>query len=400
MRFAFVFDGLGCGGIERVGVDYCNALIECGHEVTVINLVPSMDEFARQLSTNIKYIPMKFSRHIAPERYCSLISRAAWGRFVYPLVYLATSLVVVAKRLCLRNKLGSFDVAIAFSGHFNDLTFVSFGCASAEKKLAWIHGTINSYALISDGYVNLYKHFDKLVCLSDEGIEEFRDAKHWLDLPLVKIHNPIDLCRHGDDGEIKNKLRESYGDYILMVARLAPPKDPETLIDAVAILREKYGIEKKCVIVGDGPDMEKVSKSIAGSSVPDLVHLVGYENNPVPYYQACEVFVLSSLNEGLPTVLLEAMAWGKPVVSTNVPGAREILEGGKDGLLCRIKDPEDMAKCLAFLYSDSTAMTQYSELALSRVQSFSKHKIMDQFLRCIVEGGPDEFILREFSNEP
>lgn len=385
MRFVFVFDGLGCGGIERVGIEYCNSLIERGHEVTVINLAPSKDDFVTKLSNGIQYTTRKFPRELAPERYCSLVSRTEWGRYVYPFAYLASTAVVAAKRPFLRSGIGVFDVAIAFSGHFNDLTFVACGCVRAKTKLAWIHGAINGYALISDGYINLYKRFDKLVCLSDEGIEEFRDAKHWLSLPIVKIYNPIDLNRHWDNGVKTNELRASYGDYILMVARLSSPKDPETLINAVSILRDKYGIEKNCLIVGDGPDMERVSESISTSSVADLVHLIGYEDNPAPYYEACELFVLSSLNEGLPTVLLEAMALGKPVVSTNVPGAREILEGGKDGLLCGIGDSEDMAKCLAFLYGDPSAMARYADLGLTRIQSFSKERIIDLFLDCVVE---------------
>lgn len=380
MRFCFVFDGLGCGGIERVGIDYCNALVERGHEVTVVNLVPAMDEFASQLAGQVRYVTRKFPRSLAPERYCTLISRAVWGRFVYPLAYVACTAAVASKRPFLRGGLGEFDVAVAFSGHYNDLTFLASGCVKTAKRLAWLHGTVNGYALVNEGYMNLYKHFDTLVCLSDEGIEEFRDAKHWLDLPLRKLYNPIDLdVADIDEAKVK-ELRDSYGDFILMVARLSSPKDPGTLIDAVGVLKKKYGVERNCVIVGDGPDMERVKRYAAASPVADLIHLVGYKSDPAPYYNACGVFVLSSLNEGLPTVLLEAMAHGKPVVSTNVPGAREILENGMDGVLCGIGDAEGMAFELSRLLGDETYAAQCVEAGLKRVRDFSEDKAIDGLL--------------------
>lgn len=383
MRFTFVFDGLGCGGIERVGIDYCNALIERGHEVVVINLTPEKNEFVTQLVSGVNYIELEFPRSLAPERYSTLISRAAWGRFVYPLAYSAALAIVVARRPFLRKRLGEFNVAVAFSGHYNDLTFVALSCVKATKKLAWLHGTINSYALIGEGYINLYKYFDTLFCLNDEGLEEFKDAKHWLNLPLKKLHNPIDLDRISFDKKKSNKLRNAYGDFVLMVARLDYPKDPESLIDCMAILRDNYGIELNCVIVGDGPNMEIVKEYAAASPAAKLIHLVGYDSNPAPYYDACTMFVLSSLNEGLPTVLLEAMSHGKPVLSTNTPGGREILEGGKDGVICGIHDAEGMADEIARLYRDKSIAQQYVRAGLERVRDFEKNRIIDRFIKII-----------------
>ena len=134
------------------------------------------------------------------------------------------------------------------------------------------------------------------------------------------------------------------------------------------------------MIVGDGPDMERVKRYAAASPVADLIHLVGYKSDPAPYYNACGVFVLSSLNEGLPTVLLEAMAHGKPVVSTNVPGAREILENGMDGVLCGIGDAEGMAFELRRLLGDETYAAQCVEAGLKRVRDFSEDKAIDGLL--------------------
>ena len=71
MKLAFVFDGLGCGGIERVGIDYCNALCNAGHEIVVVNLSPQRNEFVHQLDSRIQYHSLSFSKLCSPECYVS-----------------------------------------------------------------------------------------------------------------------------------------------------------------------------------------------------------------------------------------------------------------------------------------------------------------------------------------
>lgn len=390
MKFAFVLDGLSCGGVERVAVTYCNALVERGHSVTVINLLPAETEFKCELLPEVKYEEVLYSKKMAPERYCSLISRCAWGRFIYPVVYLILMIALLLRRPFLRRRFGDFDVAISFSGHYNDLTLVAFDCISAKKKVAWLHGSVNSYALISDGFVNLYRRFNKLICLSREGEQEFRSAKHWIDLPIVQLYNPIDLAIEDVGLDVSRGLEEKYGDYILTVARLAYPKDIRTLIKALEILKNKYEIEKQLVVVGDGPDSGQLVDFAKKSTVSDRVHFVGYTNDPSPYYESCNVFVLSSLSEGLPTVLLEAMSRGKPVVSTDTIGANEILQAGKYGILCGIGDAFSMARGIARICGDAHLSNQYVDAARTRVKDFEKNRIISGFLEIVTGDGLGE----------
>ncbi len=383
MKFVFVFDGLGCGGIERVGVDYCNALVERGHEVTAINLVPESNEFVSQLSSKVDYIARSFPRSLAPERYCTLVKRAAWGRFVYPIVFALCSAVVLIKKPFLRRGLGSFDVAVAFSGHYNDLTFVSSSCVAATKKLAWLHGGVSGYALTSDGYLNIYKKFDGLVTLCNDGIEEFEQTNWFLNFNFRKIYNPISISPAEVNKADIERLQNQYGNYALMVARLDyPHKDPFTAIEAVRQINENYGYDLSLVIVGDGPDRLKVERFVREKKMDGKVFLAGYQDNPAPYYGASRLVVHASAGaEGLPTAILEGMAFNKPVVATDVrTGPKEILGFNEFGILCRPKDPCDMARQIASLLGDQAAYQYYASRAKIRIAEFSEDKAIYSLL--------------------
>ena len=240
MKLAFVFDGLGCGGIERVGIDYCNALCKAGHDISVVNLSPDNNDFAHQLNSDIKYYSHSFSKMLSPEYYASLTRRPGWGKFAYPVLSTLRSALNTIEKPLIKNKIPSVDIAIAFSGHFNDLTFVSKGLIQSQKTIAWLHGTISSYAICSDGYPLLYRHFDGLVCLGEDGDEEFRAVNARFKVKKKKIYNPITIGEREILPEIVSEIKKTYGEFALMVMRLSyPEKDPYTAIRALKIANSR-----------------------------------------------------------------------------------------------------------------------------------------------------------------
>lgn len=381
MRFSFVFDGLGYGGIERVGIDYCNELVRRGHEVTVVNLDTSRTEFVDQLLPDITYIEKDFRRGRAPERYCQLIKYGWWGRYLYPLVFVVLSIANKILSPLYRRKLPAVDVSIAFSGHFNDLTFVANKYVESHVSIGWMHGAISSYLLMSDGYINLYKKIRNLVCLVDEGNEEFFYANKHVNLTIRKIYNPIAIGNQSIDTAQVQQLREKYGSYLLMVARFSyPHKDQPTVIKALYALKHTYGLEPKLLFIGDGPDMNKSRRLAEGLGISSQVVFVGYKNNPLPYYAAASVVIHASVaGEGLPTAMLEAMSLGKPVVATDSKtGPREILGNNEYGLLCKIQDANEMAAHVFELLTDKEMYQRYSTQAYERVKDFSVDGAIDK----------------------
>jgi glycosyltransferase involved in cell wall biosynthesis len=134
---------------------------------------------------------------------------------------------------------------------------------------------------------------------------------------------------------------------IISAGRLLGLKGLDTLIAAFSRLRRDSKIDARLMILGDGPDRERLEAMIEGLGLGERVLFMGYVPNVFEYMKQASVFVLSSRYEGLPTVLVEAMACGCNVVSTDCPsGPREILEDGKWGRLVPIGDADAMAAAI------------------------------------------------------
>ena len=103
-------------------------------------------------------------------------------------------------------------------------------------------------------------------------------------------------------------------------------------------------IPSQLIIVGDGPDRLMLEQLVHQHHLESNVSFVGHQSNPYPYFAQSDLFVLSSIREGLPTVLIEALAFGMKVVSTDCPsGPREILNDGEYGQLVRPSDSDALA---------------------------------------------------------
>ena len=132
---------------------------------------------------------------------------------------------------------------------------------------------------------------------------------------------------------------------ILGIGRLHPQKDFPTLIHAFAQARQVRSA--RLMILGDGPERERLTALIEEMGLADDITLLGFVQNPYAYMAKASAFVLSSLYEGLPTVLIEAMAVGIPVISTNCKsGPTEILAQGKYGFLAPVGDSKAISEAI------------------------------------------------------
>lgn len=136
---------------------------------------------------------------------------------------------------------------------------------------------------------------------------------------------------------------------VLGCGRLSAQKDFATLIRAVALVRRKHPV--KLIILGEGPLRGELEALAAELGLADDVSLPGFDPNPFAYMARASVFALSSIFEGSPNVVIQALALGLPVVSTDCPsGPRELLAGVRSGKLVGIGDAGAMAEAIdAFL---------------------------------------------------
>lgn len=389
MKIAMVFDGLQVGGIERVGVDYVSLLENIGHDVEVVNLNPKHREFETEFRNKINVKHYYFPRKLCGEKYAQLIKQNFMGRVLYPIISILLNCYIwIAKVLFRLKNRQRYDIVIAFSGHFNDLTFVAHNFLKSKKKMAWLHGALYGYLLISDGYYNLYKKIGNLVCLVDDAQDEALIYNHNTTLRINKLYNPTFIA--DKEINIKNveKLKRKYGNFLLMVARFEyPHKDHYTVCKALEILRREFSDEVQLLLIGSGPEEAAVREYVKEKHLEKYIHFLGTKFNVQDYYTAARLLVHASVaGEGLPTVQLEAMAYGLPqVVTDSKVGPREILGNNEYGLLSKVKDPYDMAKQIHKMLNDNALYQHYVKKSMERIKDFQPDAIQRDLEKILLE---------------
>jgi glycosyltransferase involved in cell wall biosynthesis len=167
---------------------------------------------------------------------------------------------------------------------------------------------------------------------------------------------------------------------LLIVGRLAPEKDHATALRALGLLRATDDV--RLLVIGGGPLLEQLEEQARQVGVQDAVRFLGRLENPYAYMRKAHALVLSSRTEGLPGVLIQAMAMGCPVVATDChSGPREILEGGKWGPLVPVGDDQSLAAAIRRVL----AAPPPPELLKRRAQEFSARASSEKLLSLIWE---------------
>jgi len=212
----------------------------------------------------------------------------------------------------------------------------------------WVGGT---------AALGIYNHLDRMVLKKFNALAAVSDAvAHRLlafGVPTEKIKtiaNGIDVTAF-ERAQPLPLLKAEDGTVVGIVARLDLQKGFEYLLRAARDLC-KTTPDLKIVIVGEGPDREKIEEMIEQYGLQSNVILAGQQSNMPAVYAAMDIFVLPSLNEGLPMTVLEAMAASKPVIASRVGAIPSVIKDGENGLLVAAKDSEGLRNAIASLLSD------------------------------------------------
>lgn len=373
-----VFDALGVGGTERVGASYAKLLVDAGHEVTVINLQPGNDEMLAQFPEACEYRTAQLGMAFQPDVFAVLLKRK-WGKYVYPLAYVASRVLLECRKAVSRLfRRDSFDVAIAFSGHVQDLTYVGYNMVKSDRKLAWVHGSIADFLLYSYAFAFLYERIKNVCVLSmanqGKALEYFPRLR--AAVSIHHLYNPIAQAPVLVDEAKRDVICKEYASPLVMVGRFDEDKDQETVIRALGVLKDVHHTTPHLVFVGDGPTRVGCEGLAQELGVAEQVHFAGTQTDVDTYYLACSFAVHSSPAEGLPTVLLEAMRDGAPVLATNsLPGVPEILGNSEYGLVCKVGDAQDMAEKMHAMLTDEEMRSGYRQKGTERVADFAPRAI-------------------------
>jgi glycosyltransferase involved in cell wall biosynthesis len=196
---------------------------------------------------------------------------------------------------------------------------------------------------------------DRAIAISEAVVHDLETAG-FRDDQIVRIPNGVELPAPAAPevrSDARKRLQIQYHEPIVVyVGRLHPNKNLPMLLEAAAILKQKE-LGFHLYIVGDGSEFETLTATVKNENLADVVHLVGASDQVAVWLQAADVFVLSSLTEGMSNALLEAAAYGLPVVVTDVGGNKDMVIEGVNGYRVPLHDVKQFASALEGLLRDS-----------------------------------------------
>lgn len=197
------------------------------------------------------------------------------------------------------------------------------------------------------------------------------------------VYNGIDTAAYAGSGrrdEVRRELGLGPDDFVMMfVARLDPIKDHATALRALARVAAVRG-DAKLVVVGEGPSAEAVAGEVARLGLGDRVLMAGVRTDVARLLEGADATVLTSLSEGIPLSLIEAMAAGLPVVATRVGGVPEVVEEGVTGYLAPSGDDAGLADALLRLAADPELRGRLGRAGRARAEAvFSESRMHDAY---------------------
>lgn len=213
---------------------------------------------------------------------------------------------------------------------------------------------------------SIIKNSDSAIALT-ENMKRAMQAIYDHDIAIVP--NGIDLKEYTSELPVQNV--EGSRKRILFVGRLHPVKGAHYLLGAMSTVHRELP-EAKLVLVGDGEEREHLETLTDNLGIRECVEFAGRvpHERVQDYMNQAEVFVISSLSEGFPVTILEAMACGLPVVATRVGGVPDIIEDGANGCLIDTKDQEQIAEAVLKLLQDEQLWKEMSDNNRKEVEKY------------------------------
>ena len=312
------------GGAERVALDLSSGLSGRGYDVDLV-LVNASGDLLNEVPNDVSIVDLRARR-------------------------VATSLLPLRRYLTSREP----DVLYSMMTEPNLIAIAAHQLASTNTRLVISEHNMLSHSIDStkDRLVTLgawasYPLADHTVAVSKGVRHDLLENTRLEDGSISMIYNPVrvESIREQASEPVDHEwLADESLEVVLSGGRHEPQKGFSTLLDAFACLERD---DIRLVLFGKGPETEALQRQAIELGISDRVSFPGFVDNPYSYMSAADVFVLSSVHEGFGLVLIEAMACGCPVVSTDCEsGPDEILDGGKYGSLVPVGDEKSLANSI------------------------------------------------------
>jgi L-malate glycosyltransferase len=368
MRLMFLTGSLAYGGAERHAITLANRLSERGHECHSAWVKRESAQLGR---LRLEEAGSAFSLNAA--RYLDL--RAA-GRLAGALARHRPQAVVAAN-----------PYALMYASLARALSRV-------RVPLIVIYHSTRSPGLKEQAKLLVYRlcmwaaeravfvcEYQRRYCLR-RGLRSRRNAV---------IHNGVDVqhLREAATPAERRTLRAALGytdaDYVLGIAGgLRPEKNHVQLLEAAARLRAR-GLAAKALFIGDGATRTAIESRARSLGIAQHLVITGFRDDIRPLVTACDVMCMCSFTEALSLAAIEAMAMSRPVVHSQVGGAAELIEHGRNGLLFPVADTDALIDCLVRLADDGTRATMGRAARDTVERRFSERRMIDCYEELLLE---------------
>lgn len=340
-KVSIVIYSLSIGGAQKQAVSDANLLKEQGYSVTVI--CGKHGELEDALHKSIRVVCLhaksqldaiwKMIIHLMKHRYDVLHAHMFWAQKITAIPAFLTS---------------------------HKLIFNEHGLGNWRK---WYHRILMRFISI---------FADKVICSCELNCKLRHEKEHISWAKLQTVYNGFSLHDNAMDSF---EIKERGKDFIIgFTGRFHEVKRIHTFTSLVHLLSNKIP-SLKCLLVGEGPELEKLSSAIQGQNMGDYFMLPGFQGDMTSYYRQFDVFVLPSRIEGFSLSLLEAGIYGVPALAYDVGGNREIIDDGKTGFILPDNDVSALADAIYDLYRNPEKCKQLGLEAREKVlQNFSPER--------------------------
>lgn len=210
-------------------------------------------------------------------------------------------------------------------------------------------------------------------------------------LDIKMIPNGINPDFFNRENTLEEKLTQTPDKIkILTVGRLSPQKSIDTIINSLSELKRLHDYSFEFQIIGDGPERKSLEKLVNRLKLENEVKFLGWidQSHIQPYYEKADLFVLASIYEGMPNVVLEAMSKGLPILGTRIAGTEELVNHGVNGYLFEVKDIHALTDYLKLVIEDKSLRNSMSFESVNQAQNYSWEFVSQEYLNLCQKNNP------------
>jgi len=313
MKIFQIISSLGNGGAEKLLIELSNELKNNGHEVIIVSLKNTSKEmiFLKNIDPKIKIITLNKNKGFSIKTYYNLLKN-----------------ILLYKPSIIHFHLDStFKYIFPFTLFYKKIKFVYTIHSKLSNNNQKKFNTLNKYF----SWVKNITY----ICITKNILEDF--SANFKKLKFKKVENGISLLKKSEEINKTKKEIESYKKNHktkvgIIVGKVVPVKNYKLLIDSMEKLKNENFI---CIVIGNTEVISQkyfdgINKNNTGN-----VHFIGVKKNVVDYLLVSDVFLMTSLNEGLPISALEALSHGKPIITTPAGGMKDLIQNDSNGFITK-----------------------------------------------------------------